>query len=319
MGEHIGHMAAKGMDGWGKPGIRKRKADVLTNRTIIINTRWQQLIAIRTLHLLHSLINQPHWKLFIRNTLIYNRPMTINHPWNAHRSSSISGSGTLQAALANAVLLLWNALPAFTGIRQTVGATGICVFLYLWVFLRWISRSNQYNCKLFAALSRDTKRQAAGWRGAAVCKLYWSSHGLEFTRNLNRSRDENGSAQLYLLYLSLTAVGVVLLLAISLYCRYPPSMSFLVLEREIALCLFWTLPKFYCWAFFLSQCSSKTWTSASSIPGGRVLHLAKDWWITGLYSSQVMFLLFPDDGKSKPCSAWLQKCIAGSKYVKIGF
>ena len=130
MGEHIGHMAAKGMDGWGKPGIRKRKADVLTNRTIIINTRWQQLIAIRTLHLLHSLINQPHWKLFIRNTLIYNRPMTINHPWNAHRSSSISGSGTLQAALANAVLLLWNALPAFTGIRQTVGATGICVYLY---------------------------------------------------------------------------------------------------------------------------------------------------------------------------------------------
>ena len=85
MGEHIGHMAAKGMDGWGKPGIRKRKADVLTNRTIIINTRWQQLIAIRTLHLLHSLINQPHWKLFIRNTLIYNRPMTINHPCNAHR------------------------------------------------------------------------------------------------------------------------------------------------------------------------------------------------------------------------------------------
>ena len=49
-------------------------------------------------------------------------------------SSSISGSGTLQAALANAVLLLWNALPAFTGIRQTVGATGICVYLYLWVF-----------------------------------------------------------------------------------------------------------------------------------------------------------------------------------------
>ena len=36
--------------GGGKPGIRKRKADVLTNRTIIINTRWQQLIAIRTLH-----------------------------------------------------------------------------------------------------------------------------------------------------------------------------------------------------------------------------------------------------------------------------
>ena len=35
-----------------------------------------------------------------------------------------------------------------------------------------------------------------------------------------RSREENGSAQLYLLYLSLTAVGVVLLLAISLYCRY---------------------------------------------------------------------------------------------------
>ena len=159
-----------------------------------------------------------------------------------------SGSGTLQAALANAVLLLWNALPAFTGIRQTVGATGICVYLYLWVFLRWISRGNQYICKLFAALSRDTKRQAAGWRGAAVCKLYWSSHGLEFTRNLNRSRDENGSAQLYLLYLSLTAVGVVLLLAISLYCRYPPSMSFLVLplEEEIALCLFWTLLKFYC-------------------------------------------------------------------------
>ena len=117
------------------------------------------------------------------------------------------------------------------------------VFVFVFVFLRWISRSNQYICKLFAALSRDTKRQAAGWRGAAVCKLYWSSHGLEFT---NRSRDENGSAQLYLLYLSLTAVGVVLLLAISLYCRYPPSMSFLVLEREIALCPFWTLPKFYC-------------------------------------------------------------------------
>ena len=37
---------------------------------------------------------------------------------------------------------------------------------------------------------------------------------------INRSREENGSAQLYLLYLSLTAVGVVLLLAISLYCRY---------------------------------------------------------------------------------------------------
>ena len=44
-----------------------------------------------------------------------------------------SGSGTLQAALANAVLLLWNALPAFTGIRQTVGATGFCVYLY-WLY-----------------------------------------------------------------------------------------------------------------------------------------------------------------------------------------
>ena len=71
MGEHIGHMAAKGMDGWGKPGIRKRKADVLTNRTIIINTRWQQLIAIRTLHLLHSLINQRQNGNCLLETLLF--------------------------------------------------------------------------------------------------------------------------------------------------------------------------------------------------------------------------------------------------------
>ena len=57
--------------------------------------------------------------------------------------------------------------------------------------------------------------------------IWWQS----WFEQLIRSREDNGSAQLYLLYLSLTAVGVVLLLAISLYCRFTISV-FLGLRRD---------------------------------------------------------------------------------------
>jgi len=57
------------------------------------------------------------------------------------------------------------------------------------------------NCRCHSLEQRQ--QQATG------CRVEGSS---------SMSREDNGSAQLYLLYLSLTAVGVVLLLAISLYC-----------------------------------------------------------------------------------------------------
>ena len=85
--------------------------------------------------------------------------------------------------------------------------------------------------------------------------IWWQS----WFEQLIRSREDNGSAQLYLLYLSLTAVGVVLLLAISLYCRFTISV-FLALSRNGFVC-----SKFYpnssnwlnilvarCWKVFLS-------------------------------------------------------------------